>query len=92
MSDLNVSLSSSGRVGLESDKVSAQPASKKTETETENLVTETKAAEVNPKQEKKERVPEEMEVAVQEVNAFVQSMQRNLSFTIDEQLGHHKGI
>ena len=87
MSDLSVSLSSSGRVGLESDKVSAQPASKKTETETENLVTETKAAEVNPKQEKKERVPEEMEVAVQEVNAFVQSMQRNLSFTIDEQLG-----
>jgi len=85
MSDLSVSISSSGLVGLEAEKVSAQAVSDKTEVEQPNTVI--KAAEVKSAQEKKALPQAEVDAAVEEVNAFVQSMQRNLSFTVDEQLG-----
>ena len=85
MSDLNVSISSSGFVGAEADKISARPVNKIPETE--NKVTAIKATEVKPEQEKKELAAEDVEVAVEEANAFVQNMQRNLSFTVDEELG-----
>ena len=85
MSDLNVSISSSGLMGLEPEKVSAQPVSKNPETE--NQVTDIKAVEVKPEQEKKELSSSEVETAVEEINAFMQSVPRNLSFSVDEQLG-----
>ncbi len=85
MSDLSVNVSSSGFIGLESEKVPAEPVNKKTEFEVKT--SEVDAAEVKAEQEKKEVAPAEVQEAVEEMTAFVQSMQRNLSFTIDEQLG-----
>lgn len=97
MADLRVSISPAGMVGLEQEKVSAQLANKRVETdpaqqvsktaETEKQDEEIKAAEAKPEQEKKEAAAEEVEEAVEEVNAFMQSMQRNLSFRVDDQLG-----
>jgi len=85
MSDLNVSISSSGFVGAEADKISARPVNDSPEIE--NQVTAIQTTELKPEQEKKELVAEDVEMAVEEANAFVQNMQRNLSFTVDEELG-----
>ena len=85
MSDLNLSISSSGLMGAELDKISARPV--KDTPETENQVAAIKATELKAEPEKKELAAEDVEVAVEEANAFVQNMQRNLSFTVDEELG-----
>lgn len=82
MSDLNVSLSS-GVAGFEADRVSVQPVAAKQvmaekQTITQEVKTEAKPAEVPA---------EEVEAAMKDVNAFVQNLQRNLSFSIDDQLG-----
>jgi len=84
MTELSVSISSAGLVGLENEK-----------TQTENKIEQVDKAEQVEKaeqvkvinKESEEVTHEEVEVALVEVNAFVQSMQRNLSFTIDDQLG-----
>jgi flagellar protein FlaG len=74
MSDFNVSLSSSGLVGMEADKLATQRVNKQVE-------------EVKAEPEKKELAAQEVEAAVQEANTFMQNMQRNLSFSVDEELG-----
>ena len=74
MSDLIAAISSGG-MGVETDKVSVQPTSSRI------------TPEVKPEQEIKEMAPEDIKSVVDEVNAFVQNMQRNLSFTVDEELG-----
>ncbi|WP_019613217.1 flagellar protein FlaG [Psychromonas ossibalaenae] len=85
MSDLNVTAASPNMTGMEKNTAS-EPTVKPVEVE--KSVTELKpAAEVKPDQEKKQAVPEEVEHVVEEMNAFMQSMQRNLSFSVDEQLG-----
>jgi flagellar protein FlaG len=86
MSDLSVILSATGVVGLEQEKQLPEALRKEV---TVNQVTQAEAVkkEVEEKKEINEPSHEEVEVALTEVNAFVQSMQRNLSFTIDEQLG-----
>jgi flagellar protein FlaG len=84
MSDLTVSLSATGFIGLESEKT-ATATTNKTE-KVENKDAE-KTVDITAANANKDLKPAEVEVAVQEINAFMQSMQRNLSFTIDEQLG-----
>ncbi|MCP4323271.1 MAG: flagellar biosynthesis protein FlaG [Psychromonas sp.] len=80
MSDLSVSISSSGLVGLENEKPQTEHVNKAEQVD--------KTAQVEEVKKEPEAVThEEVEVALVEVNAFVQSMQRNLSFTIDDQLG-----
>lgn len=89
MSDLNVSLSPSGLVGLEGDKVQKEMLNKQS-ISTQSIDTQTIESRLpvdSVVKESKKATHEEIEVALVEVNAFVQSMQRNLSFTIDEQLG-----
>ncbi len=83
MSDLSVAISKTGLVGVESEKAQTEAVNKN------EPVTATPIVEVVEKEatEKKESTHEEVEVALVEVNAFVQSMQRNLSFSVDEQLG-----
>lgn len=90
MSDLTVSMSATGFVGLTSEKVLAETANKASDVAIKNVGPDTIGAEIKTEQaEKAKQAPpaEEVEVAVEEMNAFVQSMQRNLSFSIDEQLG-----
>lgn len=90
MSDLSVNVSSSGFIGLESEKVPAEAVNKKPEFDANKSIvdaTQAKDAEAKAKQEKDQLAPVEVQEAVDEMSAFVQSMQRNLSFSIDEQLG-----
>jgi flagellar protein FlaG len=83
MSDLNVTISATGLVGLENEKPPTVAITKDF-----NVDQVIQPATINKEiKEEKEPSPKEVEVALVEVNAFVQSMQRNLSFTIDEQLG-----
>ncbi|WP_051302904.1 flagellar protein FlaG [Psychromonas aquimarina] len=85
MSDLNVTAASPSMSGMEKNTVSEQTAKS---VEPEKSVTEIRpVAEAKPEQEKKPTAPEEVEHVVEEMNAFMQSMQRNLSFSVDEQLG-----
>ncbi len=85
MSDLNVTAASANMTGMDNKSVTEQVSKP---VETEKIVTEIKpAAEVKPEQEKKQPAMEEVEHVVEEMNAFMQSMQRNLSFSVDEQLG-----
>ncbi len=81
MSDLNVAMSTSGLAGLEQDNRLTEVAEKK-------VITEAKSVTVEPEQgEAQEMSHEQVEHAVEEVNAFMQTMQRNLAFSVDEQLG-----
>jgi flagellar protein FlaG len=75
MSDFNVSLSSSGVVGMEAEKLSPQGVNRQ----------DTEKVKAEP--ETKEVTAEDVKAAVQEANAFMQNMQRNLSFSVDEELG-----
>ena len=88
MSDLTVSMSATGFVGLTSEKVPAETVNKPSEVAIKNVEPDTKAEKVKQAEKAEQALPSEgVEVAVEEMNAFMQSMQRNLSFSIDEQLG-----
>ena len=87
MSDLTVSMSVTGFVGLDPEKAAAEAADKPSEVALKNAGPEKISAEIKADKKDKALPAEEVEVAVEEMNAFVQSMQRNLSFTVDEQLG-----
>jgi len=91
MSDLSVTIAPSGLVGLEADKVVNAPKVELVESETninaisndsdnvkQALAKENEAANI---------APEEVKEALVDMNSAMQNMQRNLSFTIDEQLG-----
>ncbi len=78
MSDLNVAVSPSGLVGIDQDRVATEALKK------EAVIVE-KPIEADKKPE--EMSHEQVERAVEEVNVFMQTMQRNLSFRVDEQLG-----
>ena len=85
MSDLNIAISSTGFVGVENEKSHINNVNESEKIDKVSLIEET------PKEPEeatsKVLAHKEVEVALEEVNAFVQSMQRNLSFSIDEQLG-----
>ncbi|PKF62901.1 flagellar biosynthesis protein FlaG [Psychromonas sp. psych-6C06] len=86
MSDLNVAVSPTGLVGLDNEKSQKEAINNnKTVAPSEqiNKINVTEKAEEAPK----EASPKEVSLALEEVSAFVQSMQRNLSFSIDEQSG-----
>lgn len=103
MADLTVStsistpisapISTSEGAGLTTDKVPLETVNKAPEAAFKNSVSEKITTQNNAQKveeaEKKEKTQpvEEVEATVEEVNAFMQSMQRNLSFSIDEQLG-----
>ncbi|MFT6906580.1 MAG: flagellar protein FlaG [Oleiphilaceae bacterium] len=82
MSDLSVTVSSTGFVGVEKSSTAGELVNKSVAAETEKKVTE-----VKPEAPKEKVVAAEVENALTEMNGFMQSMQRNLSFTVDEQLG-----
>ncbi|WP_435237074.1 flagellar protein FlaG [Psychromonas sp. PT13] len=75
MSDLNISLSLPKLIPGKADVVNTLPVNKE-------LASVDKA-----EQEVKELPSKEVDAAVEEVNAFMQSMERNLSFRVDEDLG-----
>lgn len=82
MSDLSVTVSSAGFVGLEKNSAASEPINKFVAAETEKKVTEVKP------ERKETKVPAaDIEKAVADLNGFMQSMQRNLSFSVDEELG-----
>ena len=75
MSDLNISLSLPKLVPVKADAVNTSPAN-------------TEVASVDKtEKEVKELSSKKVDVAIEEVNAFMQSMHRNLSFRVDEDLG-----
>jgi len=75
MSDLNISPSLPKIIPSKVDAVNAQPSNTVP-------VSADKSDDVT-----KELPTENVKTAVEEVNAFMQSMQRNLSFRVDEDLG-----
>ena len=77
MSDINMSLSSSGAIELGADKMSVQPVNKQ-------MTAEIK---LESEDSPKKLQAEDIEATVKEVNAFVQNMHHNLSFKVDEELG-----
>ncbi|WP_022943082.1 flagellar protein FlaG [Psychromonas hadalis] len=89
MSELNVAISPSGFVGVEKeasatdkvldDSVKLNPIN---QVSTENKIN----AEQDEKQAPK-LSPAEVTETVEEMNAFIQNMQRSLSFSVDEQSG-----
>lgn len=89
MSDLGVSILSSGLVGLEANNGAGEVKSSQSENKlsiTKNEATGAKEIAVE-KSAAEKATPEEVEEAVVEMNSVMQNMQRNLSFSIDEQLG-----
>ncbi|WP_354624014.1 flagellar protein FlaG [Psychromonas sp. MME2] len=87
MSELTVTASASRLVPLEGDNITAKARNNAIEVG----INEEQEGLVSPLQES-EKVTEnlsskEAESAIAEINAFVQSMQRNLSFQVDEDLG-----
>lgn len=90
MSDFNIALSPSSLVGIEKDNIRStsveeevtpivkSEATKSEIVENEKVINETKDNEATSSTVKE---------TVDEMNAFLQSMQRNLSFTIDEDSG-----
>lgn len=80
MSDLSVTVSSAGFVGLEKNSVASDPLKKP-------VATEIKETEVKPEPKETKVVAADIEKAVADLNGFMQSMQRNLSFSVDEELG-----
>jgi len=84
MSDLSVTVSTTGLVGLEKSSTAGALLNKSgapEQKEADKIATITEAAEAE------KIAPADVEIAVQDLNVFMQSMQRNLSFSIDEQLG-----
>ncbi|WP_051368928.1 flagellar protein FlaG [Psychromonas arctica] len=86
MSDFNIAISSTGAVehdkpliNNDNKKVNDVSSMQAVASESETTI----AKEVTPKQ----LADEDVQGALEEMNAFVQSMQRNLSFRIDEELG-----
>lgn len=89
MSDLSINNLSSSFIGLDPEKKPVDSVNNSNEIIAQSVITEENKAvngEAKPQDESQSSVAE-VEAAVEEMNAFVQSMQRNLSFSIDEQLG-----
>ena len=86
MSDLSFSIP---RTGLAvSEAVSSSTKVDISNTAKAELSAELKAEKAEKAKKEEQALPaEDVEVAVGEINAFVQSLQRNLSFTVDDQLG-----
>jgi len=78
MSNLNIDINSSGFVGTTNDKPANNVEPIKGYTELQNEFSQTEMAKVKP---------EEVTKAVEEINDFLGSTNRNLSFSIDEDLG-----
>lgn len=90
MSDFNIALSPSSLVGIEKDKIRntqveeevtpivKSEATKSEIVENEKVINETKD---------NEEISSTVKETVDEMNTFFQSMQRNLSFSIDEDSG-----
>jgi len=85
MSDLSVAVSSTGFVGLEKNSTASESLNKSVTTEIKE--TEQKVTEVKPERQENNLVGSDIEKAVADMNGFMQSMQRNLSFSVDEELG-----
>jgi len=84
MSDLNVALPSTGFVGLEKENVIQDPT--QSEAVNPNQVNQ----ELEDKKASESEAPltaSEVSETVKEVNSFLKDMNRNLSFSVDEQLG-----
>lgn len=87
MSELNnVALSSSGFVGIEKE---SSVTNSLQEIATQPKIAEFDGQAIAPQAEKKEGElsPAQVKETVQEVNDILHNMNRNLSFTVDEQLG-----
>jgi flagellar protein FlaG len=84
MSDLNVAMTVSNIVGIEKESpIQVQEKNNIADAtllkrELEANVIEEEASQLNP---------DEVTETIDEMNSFLQSMNRNLSFTVDEQLG-----
>lgn len=86
MSDFNITLSPSSLVGIEKENI------KNIQTEEEVVTPVTKSEAMIDDKEKKEIKETEqssstVKETIDEMNAFLQSMQRNLSFSVDEESG-----
>ena len=86
MSDFNIALSPSSLVGIEKENI------KNTQTEEKVVTPVTKSEAITDDGEKNgikgtEQSSSTVKETVEEMNAFLQSMQRNLSFSIDEDSG-----
>jgi len=78
MSNVNVDINSSGFVGVSADKPINNVESIKSYTESKNEFSHKEAANISP---------EEVTQAVDEMNDFLGSINRNLSFSFDEDSG-----
>lgn len=90
MSELNMTVSPTGFVGP--DKENKIISSELANAQPKNDTIESRIKEVNEAKKAKEEQEaklssSEVEETVQEVNDFLHNMKRNLSFSIDEQLG-----
>lgn len=84
MSELNISLSQSGLVGI-------SPENKPAEVE-KSPVAATQQQVVKQEQKEQAEVPlsaQETEAAVEKMNSLLQDMKRNLSFSVDEASGEN---
>lgn len=86
MSDFNIALSPSSLVGIEKENI------KNTQTEEKVVTPVTKSEAITDDKEKNgikstEQSSSTVKETVDEMNTFLQSMQRNLSFSIDEDSG-----
>lgn len=86
MSDFNIALSPSSLVGIEKENI------KNTQTEEKVVTPVTQSEAITDDGEKSgikvtEQSSSTVKETVEEMNAFLQSMQRNLSFSIDEDSG-----
>ena len=84
MSDLNVAMPISNTVGVEKEKpIQIQEKNKVVDSSIVSKGLETKKVE----EESSPLSSEDVTETIDEMNSFLQSMNRNLSFSIDEQLG-----
>lgn len=90
MSDFNIALSPSSLVGIEKDNIRSTPAEDDVASITKSEATQSEIVEnekVINETKDNEETSSTVKETVDEMNAFLQSMQRNLSFTIDEDSG-----
>jgi len=85
MSDLNVNISSYGFAGVEPKKT--MPNIIENTKETAINSSEVTLSNINIQEVEKEEAPQEVSQVIEEMNNSFQSMQRKLSFSIDDQLG-----
>jgi flagellar protein FlaG len=88
MSDFNIALSPSSLVGIEKDSIRNTKAEEEVITSNANSeVTKSEIVENKKEIKDKDLSSSTVKETVDEMNAFLQSMQRNLSFSVDEESG-----